>query len=389
MKVMMYVNQAYVAMNRVDAVSGHVQIPLVLCNYLAKSGYEMTLVTSQAEQKTHIMPIITSNVRVVSVVNATPPWPESKSKPGKAFRQALQLHRHCVREKYDLIHFWGAKKSGLLLGLITLVGQKSPSIWSPVQYRSSNREIIKKCEYRLLKQIDYIVPTSEYVAMVLRQDDIPVRQVIRPGVVKLMKERISWIEEHGRVPRKSVLFWRNANYYNGADIAIEVFRSLAPKYSEMDFVFAVRPYDVLESQIIECSREYPNIKVHIFPYSEGVTLDELLKAASCVLMPLRRLSLNPLMSILETLSAGVPVVTTDIEGNGELIQSGVNGLLVPAGDVAAARDAIERLIHDEALCKQLSINASSYVERNYSYDLMSREVIKIYQNIREQEMNKN
>ncbi|HXG02282.1 MAG TPA: glycosyltransferase [Candidatus Binatia bacterium] len=45
--------------------------------------------------------------------------------------------------------------------------------------------------------------------------------------------------------------------------------------------------------------------------------------------------------LLEALACGLPVVTTRVGGNPEIVRDGVDGLLVPWGDVAALAEAIE------------------------------------------------
>jgi glycosyltransferase involved in cell wall biosynthesis len=49
-------------------------------------------------------------------------------------------------------------------------------------------------------------------------------------------------------------------------------------------------------------------------------------------------------TILESLQIGTPVIASDMGGNPELVQDGVNGLLVPYVDIPALKSAIERLI---------------------------------------------
>ena len=46
------------------------------------------------------------------------------------------------------------------------------------------------------------------------------------------------------------------------------------------------------------------------------------------------------MAITEALSRGVPVIATDQAGAADLIKPGVNGLIIPAGDAKALRDAL-------------------------------------------------
>lgn len=53
--------------------------------------------------------------------------------------------------------------------------------------------------------------------------------------------------------------------------------------------------------------------------------------------------------VLEAFRAGVPIVASDVDGYSELIESGVNGMLFPAGDDAALASCLMRLLGDTAL----------------------------------------
>ena len=53
--------------------------------------------------------------------------------------------------------------------------------------------------------------------------------------------------------------------------------------------------------------------------------------------------------LMEAMAAGVPVVATQIAGIPELVEPGVNGLLVPPGDAESLATAIESLVADAAL----------------------------------------
>jgi len=66
-------------------------------------------------------------------------------------------------------------------------------------------------------------------------------------------------------------------------------------------------------------------------------------------------------SVLEALAVGTPVVATAVGGVPEVVRDGANGLLVPAGDVAAIAAAIDRLAGDEALRATLAANAAGSV----------------------------
>lgn len=58
--------------------------------------------------------------------------------------------------------------------------------------------------------------------------------------------------------------------------------------------------------------------------------------------------------LLEAMAVGVPIVTTPVGGNIELIEDGKNGLFVPQGDVKAIAAAIEKISKDTVFAKRLS-----------------------------------
>lgn len=67
--------------------------------------------------------------------------------------------------------------------------------------------------------------------------------------------------------------------------------------------------------------------------------------------------------LLEAFAAGVPVITTRWKAIPEIVDDGVNGLLVPPDDSEAVADAIRRLISDEPLYERLVTGALESRER--------------------------
>ena len=61
--------------------------------------------------------------------------------------------------------------------------------------------------------------------------------------------------------------------------------------------------------------------------------------------------------LLEVMDLGVPIVTTTVGGNGELIQDGVSGILVAHNDKEALKSALLRLMQNTELRTRLVQNA--------------------------------
>jgi len=83
-------------------------------------------------------------------------------------------------------------------------------------------------------------------------------------------------------------------------------------------------------------------------------------------------------SVLEALALGIPTISTDcpIGGAREMIQDGVNGLLVPVGDSAAMARAMGRLAEDEAFRER--IGAEGYrIREKYPVEAVAKKWLEL------------
>lgn len=84
--------------------------------------------------------------------------------------------------------------------------------------------------------------------------------------------------------------------------------------------------------------------------------------------------------LLEAMSLGVPIVTTDAGGNPELIRDGESGFLVKFNDKKAFADRISKLLSDSVLAKQFAENAEQKA-REFSKERMIVETTKLIRDL--------
>jgi glycosyltransferase involved in cell wall biosynthesis len=84
-------------------------------------------------------------------------------------------------------------------------------------------------------------------------------------------------------------------------------------------------------------------------------------------------------ALLEAMCAGLPIVTTPVDGAGELVTDGEHGLHVPPEDPAALADAIGRLLSDDALASRLGDSARSRAAAEYSVEAMVDAYERLYE----------
>ena len=75
------------------------------------------------------------------------------------------------------------------------------------------------------------------------------------------------------------------------------------------------------------------------------------------------------MTILETMALGIPNISTPVASIPEVIQDGVNGLLVTPGNVHQLADAIERLCKDSELRMEISAQAWKDISERFALDI--------------------
>ena len=82
-------------------------------------------------------------------------------------------------------------------------------------------------------------------------------------------------------------------------------------------------------------------------------------------------------AILLAMSAGVPVVASDVGGVPEIVRDGVTGLLTP-NDPPTIRQQVERLLADRALAQSLAANARRMIEREFTDRRMLERTVEVY-----------
>jgi glycosyltransferase involved in cell wall biosynthesis len=103
----------------------------------------------------------------------------------------------------------------------------------------------------------------------------------------------------------------------------------------------------------------------------------LMERAAVVLLVSEREGLPNV--VLEAMARGRTVVATPVGGIPSVIQDGVSGLLVPVGDVAATRAAIERALGDPELRRRIGAAARERVSEYCSWERVTERTLAVYE----------
>lgn len=108
---------------------------------------------------------------------------------------------------------------------------------------------------------------------------------------------------------------------------------------------------------------------------------EYLKLMKLFLLP--SFSEGTSMTLLESLSLGIPCVVTNVGGNPEIIEHNFTGLVTPTDEHEKFASAIIELLSNEELCFQFSMNAKNTFQSRFTQQIMQKQYSAIYQQLAE------
>jgi glycosyltransferase involved in cell wall biosynthesis len=85
------------------------------------------------------------------------------------------------------------------------------------------------------------------------------------------------------------------------------------------------------------------------------------------------------ISILEAMRAGLPVISTDVNGVSEAVDDGETGFLVSPRDGNGLLAALEKLVFDPAMLERMGTRGRAKFEQFFSLDAMLRKTVSVYE----------
>ncbi|MEK7560113.1 MAG: glycosyltransferase family 4 protein [Patescibacteria group bacterium] len=164
--------------------------------------------------------------------------------------------------------------------------------------------------------------------------------------------------------------------WKGFDVLIDIFNNLSKKFEDLKLV------------IIGSGPEEETLKLKITDYGPKTVLFTGSLTRARVLKYLSATDVFALNTayegfshqILEAMALGVPIVTTNIGGNPEIIKNGENGFLVEFNNKEDFQEKISELLNNRNLSEKFSQNAKAAASQ-FTKERMINETIKILKSI--------
>lgn len=109
---------------------------------------------------------------------------------------------------------------------------------------------------------------------------------------------------------------------------------------------------------------------------------ELMAAADVFVLP-SMIEACP-FALLEAMAVGTPVICTRVGGTPEIVENGVNGLMVPSANNDALADAILNILDDHKLAERLQTNGPLTVRKKFSWERTAKQTLALYEAVSEE-----
>lgn len=86
-------------------------------------------------------------------------------------------------------------------------------------------------------------------------------------------------------------------------------------------------------------------------------------------------------SIVEACTVGLPVIATDVGGNGEVIEDGYNGFIIPVRDSELIRQSIIKLASDRSLRIRMGENGKRKIKEEFSQEVLYPKIDDLFRMI--------
>lgn len=84
------------------------------------------------------------------------------------------------------------------------------------------------------------------------------------------------------------------------------------------------------------------------------------------------------MSVLEAMARGIPTVATPVGGIPQVINDGVNGVLIPVDNYQALAAVLNHLLESSELRKEMGSLARKKILSSFDINLLLSEIVGIY-----------
>lgn len=182
-------------------------------------------------------------------------------------------------------------------------------------------------------------------------------------------------ENQYRSESKSLVSFGRLGKRKGTFDILKVAKGIESRHPEYKFVL----YG--DGDIEEVKQEITRnqlTNVEIGGWISGAEKEKILNECRLHLLPSYQEGMP--MAILETMAHGIPNVSSTVGGIPKVIESGINGLLIEAGNIEELEKAILLLLEDNVVNSQISGASYQTIQKHFSIENYHKKWSELYKN---------
>lgn len=262
-----------------------------------------------------------------------------------------------------------------------------PNFW---EYATTLPKITFKKPYRVIswlkawfhqelkkKYIDYFICPSNILAEHLKNN-----VGINNSKISVVPHFINWkqpAEAKNSYDKKDVLYVGRLSIEKGIEYLIQAMPKIKEEHPE------VKLHIVGEGDLEQNLKDLANKlgigdKVIFHGYLPNENLAKMYRKSSVLVLPSVCKEMFGL-TLIEAMSQGTPIITTNIGGQAELVENGVNGLLVNPRDPGDLAEKISNILDNPELGREMGERGRKIVEENHTPEKHLKRLIEIYESV--------
>lgn len=321
-----------------------------LAEYFRAEGYRVVMVTQYQREDEYELP--DGIDRILSDIGEEK---VSASRVVNFFRRLNKLHAIWKNQRPNLVLSCIGKNN--FMAVVTTMGTQTRAVVSVVgeakeEYPSRGMRML--ADFLFSCAAGVILQTERSRSFFCRK--VGERAVILPNSLNpaFIRPRYEGVRE------KRIVSVGRMDANKNHEMQLRAFAALKDKYP--DYTFEIYGDGELRSYIEETASQL-GVAGRVF--LPGVVQDVAERICRASLFLLTSYSEGVSNALIEALALGLPVIATDVPSGGteELMEDGVNGLVIPAGDQAALTRAMDRLLGDADYAEKLGREAAKIQQR--------------------------
>ncbi len=361
-------------------IGGTEKQALSLASQLVNRGVDVTIVTSRFENRWPRQELM-DGVKVVRLFS-----PRIKVVGALFFLACLTGYLIKYRNCYSLIHTFQIGYTSSLSILMGFFLKKTSLLKLASSGRGGDIQRARRTPWGrfflyMAKKASRIIMVSKTVEQELRSEAVDPEKLCRiSNGVNLKSYHTGGdkrqLRKKLKIPdRKTVIYTGRLSPEKGVDFLLRSFCKVSRSISCQLIIIAEGPELKYILHLID--RFALSAVVRVIPNVEEIA--PYLKASDLFVLPSQFEGLSN--SLLEAMACGLPVISTRVGGSIEIIESGVNGLLVEYNDEDGLSQAISHVCEDSELAAALGKHARQTIEKKHAMESIADQYLQVYERL--------